>query len=65
MVENIINANQYMFVKTNLVKLNVFSFDGIATWFGKSSKVGVVDFCMAFVFLRCDVLITTSKPIPN
>lgn len=40
-------------------------FDGIASRFGKSSKVGVVDFSMAFVFLQCDILITASKQIPN
>lgn len=53
-----------MFVKTNLVKINVI-FYGTASCFGKSSKVGVVDFCMAFVFLQCDILITANKLITN
>lgn len=27
-------------------------FDRIASWFGKSSRAGVVEFCMAFAFLQ-------------
>lgn len=65
MVENLINATQYMFAKTNLVKFNVIFFDRIASWFGKSSKAWMVEFCMVFAFLQCDILITASKPTPN
>lgn len=55
-VENIINANQYIFPKTNLVTFGVifFFFDGILSQFGKSSNVEVADFSM--LLLLCNVM---------
>lgn len=40
MVENIINANQYMFVKTNLVKFNVIFLMGLQVGLVKVAGLG-------------------------
>lgn len=40
MVENIINTNQYMFVKTNLVKFNVIFLMGLQVGLVKVARLG-------------------------